>query len=63
MKQCPKCYDAFADDATYCHQDGTKLVELLHCPRCGRPYFSHHKFCESCGFALRKVDNSHDSKV
>jgi len=49
MKQCPKCGWVTAPEKNYCYQDGTELVNLVKCCRCGNECGPNDKFCENCG--------------
>jgi ribosomal protein L32 len=52
-KQCPKCKDiSINDNAKFCNQDGTVLIDLDSCNHCGEKTLPHYKFCSKCGLKL-----------
>ena len=55
--QCPKCQFENLDDSVFCGDCGAPL--LLSCPSCGSAPPPGYKFCNKCGYDLRKPSEEH----
>lgn len=51
--QCPRCEFDNREDAKFCKKCGTKIE--LACPGCGTRFFPFDKYCDECGYDLRKT--------
>ena len=50
MKECIKCKQELADDATFCNACGAKQTqEQKTCSNCGAPIDEGTTFCSKCG--------------
>ena len=55
LKICPSCGESSAFDKSFCHRDGTWLVNSSDrkiCPRCRNSYYNSHAYCRSDGAGL-----------
>ncbi len=54
-KRCPNCGRLYDAQATYCLDDGTRLVAAAErCPTCGTERAGSSRFCGSCGYSYDK---------
>ena len=56
MKTCPKCYEQYEDDVSFCKKCGTALVDSLKCPNCGASIEPQDSFCGKCGQKLKEIE-------
>ena len=55
MKTCPKCNSQIEDNAKFCNQCGTPIIENVICPQCGANIPQDALFCPVCGCKIKNT--------
>lgn len=60
--KCPKCGKTTSGNEKFCNECGQALN--IKCPGCAETwrFMYDYKFCPSCGFSIRKVNNEPETK-